>query len=125
MLAWDMVYDLFPILHERRKQFAGTLSGGQQQMLAIGRALMCGPRLLLLDEPSLGLAPKIVGQIFDLIALLRERDVTLGIVEQNVAMALEVADRGYVMAAGRVVATGTAEELRQTDRLRAAYLGEE
>ena len=125
MAAWDMVYDLFPILHERRKQFAGTLSGGQQQMLAIGRALMCGPRLLLLDEPSLGLAPKIVGQIFDLIALLRERDVTLGIVEQNVAMALEVADRGYVMAAGRVVATGTAEELRQTDRLRAAYLGEE
>ena len=125
MSAWDMVYDLFPILHERRKQFAGTLSGGQQQMLAIGRALMCGPRLLLLDEPSLGLAPKIVGQIFDLIALLRERGVTLGIVEQNVAMALEVADRGYVMAAGRVVATGTAEELRQTDRLRAAYLGEE
>jgi len=121
--AWDMVYDLFPILYERRRQFSGTLSGGQQQMLAIGRALMCGPRLLLLDEPSLGLAPKIVGQIFDLIALLRERDVTLGIVEQNVAMALEVADRGYVLAGGQIVAEGTAEELRQTDRLRAAYLG--
>jgi len=121
--AWDMVHDLFPILYERRRQFAGTLSGGQQQMLAIGRALMCGPRLLLLDEPSLGLAPQIVGQIFDLIALLRERDVTLGIVEQNVAMALEVADRGYVMAGGRIVAEGTAAELRQTDRLQAAYLG--
>lgn len=122
--AWDMVFDLFPILHQRRKQYAGTLSGGQQQMLAIGRALMCGPRLLLLDEPSLGLAPKIVGQIFDLIALLRDRGVTLGIVEQNVVMALEVADRGYVMAGGRIVAEGAAAELRQTDRLRAAYLGE-
>ncbi len=123
--AWDMVYDLFPILHERRRQFAGTMSGGQQQMLAIGRALMSGPRLLMLDEPSLGLAPKIVGQIFDLIALLRERKVTLGIVEQNVAMALEVADRGYVMAGGRIVAEGPAQELRQTDRLHAAYLGED
>lgn len=123
--AWDMVYDLFPILHERRGQFAGTLSGGQQQMLAIGRALMCGPRLLLLDEPSLGLAPRIVGQIFDLIALLRDRNVTLGIVEQNVAMALEVADRGYVMVGGRIVASGPADELRQTGRLHAAYLGED
>ncbi len=123
--AWEMVYDLFPILQERRKQFAGTLSGGQQQMLAIGRALMCGPKLLLLDEPSLGLAPKIVGQIFDLIAGLRDHDVTLGIVEQNVAMALEVADRGYVLAGGRIVAAGTAQELRQTDRLQAAYLGED
>lgn len=123
--AREMVYDLFPILHERRKQFAGTLSGGQQQMLAIGRALMSGPRLLLLDEPSLGLAPKIVGQIFDLLALLRERNVTLGIVEQNVAMALEVADRGYVLAGGKIVAQGSAQELRETDRLQAAYLGED
>lgn len=121
--AWDQVYELFPILHERRTQFAGTLSGGQQQMLAIGRALMCAPKLLLLDEPSLGLAPKIVEQIFGLIARLRERGVTIGLVEQNVAMALEIADRGYVMASGRIVDKGNARELSRSDRLQAAYLG--
>ncbi len=121
--AWDRVYTLFPILHERRDQFAGTLSGGQQQMLAVGRALMSNPRLLLLDEPSLGLAPKIVGQIFELIALLREQGVTLAIVEQNVSMALNIADRGYVLANGRIVATGSASELTQSDTLQAAYLG--
>jgi branched-chain amino acid transport system ATP-binding protein len=123
--AWDRVYSLFPILHERRDQFAGTLSGGQQQMLAVGRALMSNPRLLLLDEPSLGLAPKIVGQIFDLIARLREQGVTLVLVEQNVSMALDIADRGYVLAAGRIVAAAPASELAQSDVLQSAYLGAE
>jgi branched-chain amino acid transport system ATP-binding protein len=121
--AWERVYTLFPILHERRDQFAGTLSGGQQQMLAVGRALMSTPRLLLLDEPSLGLAPKIVEQVFELIMLLRDQGVTLAVVEQNVAMALEVADRGYLMSGGEIVTAGTAEELAQSDALHSAYLG--
>jgi branched-chain amino acid transport system ATP-binding protein len=120
--AWERVYALFPILHERRDQFAGTLSGGQQQMLAVGRALMSNPRLLLLDEPSLGLAPKIVGQVFDLISLLRDQGVTLAVVEQNVSMALEIADRGYVLASGQIVASGPAAELAESDTLRSAYL---
>lgn len=123
--AWDRVYDLFPILHERRDQFAGTLSGGQQQMLAVGRALMSNPKLLLLDEPSLGLAPKIIGQVFELIERLRGQGVTLAVVEQNVAMALEVADRGYVFANGRIVAAGSAADLAQSDTLKSAYLGGE
>ncbi|MFD2741572.1 ABC transporter ATP-binding protein [Sulfitobacter aestuarii] len=123
--AWDRVYDLFPILHERRDQFAGTLSGGQQQMLAVGRALMSNPKLLLLDEPSLGLAPKIIGQVFELIERLRGQGVTLAVVEQNVAMALEVADRGYVFANGRLVAAGSAADLAQSDTLKSAYLGGE
>ncbi|MFC5584553.1 ABC transporter ATP-binding protein [Nitratireductor kimnyeongensis] len=121
--AFDRVFDLFPILRERREQFAGTLSGGQQQMLAVGRALMSNPRLLLLDEPSLGLAPKIVEQVFELITVLRKQGVTLMVVEQNVSMALEIADRGYVMASGRIAASGTAAELRNSDTLQAAYLG--
>jgi branched-chain amino acid transport system ATP-binding protein len=121
--AWSRVYDLFPILLERRGQYAGTLSGGQQQMLAVGRALMSNPRLLLLDEPSLGLAPKIVEQIFELISVLRDQGVTLVVVEQNVAMALEIADRGYVMSGGRIVSSGTANDLSQAERLQAAYLG--
>ncbi|UWS03575.1 ABC transporter ATP-binding protein [Phaeobacter inhibens] len=121
--AWDRVYSLFPILHERRDQFAGTLSGGQQQMLAVGRALMSSPKLLLLDEPSLGLAPKIIGQVFDLISLLRDQGVTLAVVEQNVSMALEVADRGYVLASGEIVASGAASELARSDALKSAYLG--
>jgi len=120
--AWERVYTLFPILHERRDQFAGTLSGGQQQMLAVGRALMSNPSLLLLDEPSLGLAPKIVGQIFELISLLRDQGVTLAVVEQNVSMALEIADRGYVFASGQIVASGSAAELAESDTLRSAYL---
>ncbi|WP_299847586.1 ABC transporter ATP-binding protein [uncultured Roseovarius sp.] len=123
--AWERVYTLFPILHERRDQFAGTLSGGQQQMLAVGRALMSNPSLLLLDEPSLGLAPKIVGQIFDLIALLRDQGVTLALVEQNVSMALEIADRGYVLASGKIVASGPAAELARSEALKSAYLGGE
>ena len=123
--AWDRVYDLFPILHERRDQFAGTLSGGQQQMLAVGRALMSNPKLLLLDEPSLGLAPKIIGQVFELIERLRGQGVTLAVVEQNVAMALEVADRGYVFANGQIVAAGSAADLAQSDTLKSAYLGGE
>jgi len=123
--AWARVYELFPILFERRSQYAGTLSGGQQQMLAVGRSLMSNPRLLLLDEPSLGLAPKIVEQIFELIGVLRDQGVTLVVVEQNVAMALEIADRGYVMSGGRIVSSGTAGDLSQADRLQAAYLGAE
>ncbi len=121
--AWDRVFSLFPILHERRDQFAGTLSGGQQQMLAVGRALMCDPKLLLLDEPSLGLAPKIMGQVFDLIALLRDQGVTLAVVEQNVSMALDIADRGYVLANGKIVASGVAQDLAKSDALKSAYLG--
>ena len=123
--AWARVYELFPILFERRSQYAGTLSGGHQQMLAVGRSLMSNPRLLLLDEPSLGLAPKIVEQIFELIGVLRDQGVTLVVVEQNVAMALEIADRGYVMSGGRIVSSGTAGDLSQADRLQAAYLGAE
>jgi len=123
--AWERVYSLFPILYERRDQLAGTLSGGQQQMLAVGRALMSNPNLLLLDEPSLGLAPKIVGQIFNLISQLRDQGVTIALVEQNVSMALEIADRGYVLSSGRIVSEGTSAELGQSGTLQSAYLGAE
>jgi branched-chain amino acid transport system ATP-binding protein len=116
------MYTLFPILAERRRQLAGTLSGGQQQMLAIARALMCRPRLLLLDEPSLGLAPRIVEQVFALIAGLRGQGVTVLLVEQNVAMSLEIADRGYVMAAGRIVAADSAAALRDSNLVAHTYL---
>ncbi|MEM7045627.1 MAG: ABC transporter ATP-binding protein [Pseudomonadota bacterium] len=121
--AYERVFDLFPILAERRRQFAGTLSGGQQQMLAIGRALMCSPKLLLLDEPSLGLAPKIVEQVFSLLETLRARDVTLFVVEQNVAQALAIADRAYMMASGRIVDSGPAAAMRDERALEAVYLG--
>ena len=117
------VFELFPILKERRKQSAGSMSGGQQQMLAIGRALMARPKVLLLDEPSLGLAPLVLAQVFDVLRLLRERGSTILIVEQNAMMTLELADRAYVLELGRVVAHGAAEELRNDSRIRTAYLG--
>ena len=121
--ARERVLDLFPILRERLDQSAGTLSGGQQQMLAIGRALMSGPRLLLLDEPSLGLAPIIVGQIFDLLAGLREDGVTILLVEQNVRRSLEIADRAYILINGRIDSQGDAGRYLGRSDLEAAYLG--
>src|SRR6195952_2358828 len=118
-------YELFPRLLERRAQNAGTLSGGEQQMLAIARALMGKPRLLLLDEPSMGLAPLIVRQIFDIVREINATGVTVLIVEQNAAQALALANRGYVLETGEVVLSGTGRELLADDRIRAAYLGEE
>jgi branched-chain amino acid transport system ATP-binding protein len=118
----ERVFGLFPILRERRDQRAGTLSGGEQQMLAIGRALMSRPRLLLLDEPSLGLAPLIVKQIFEIISEIRKAGTTIFLVEQNAQHALRLADRGYVMANGRIVLTGTGSELLANEEVRAAYL---
>jgi len=119
------VLELFPRLQERYKQHAGTLSGGEQQMLAIGRALMGKPRLLLLDEPSMGLAPLIVKQIFDIVREINSSGVTVLLVEQNAAQALALANRGYVLETGEIVLTGTGAELLADDRVRAAYLGEE
>ncbi|MCP3868922.1 MAG: ABC transporter ATP-binding protein [Gammaproteobacteria bacterium] len=117
------IYELFPILRERAKQTAGTLSGGQQQMLAIGRALLGRPRLLLLDEPSMGLAPLLVEEIFRVIQGLNERGVTILLVEQNARAALGIADRGYVLETGRVVLSASAEELLADEAVRKAYLG--
>jgi branched-chain amino acid transport system ATP-binding protein len=120
----DHVYGLFPRLAERREQLAGTMSGGERQMLAIGRALMSGPRLLLVDEPSLGLSPLLVEQVFDTLAALnRDSGVTVLLVEQNMAQALEVASRAYVMQSGRVALEGDAAELAASDEVRKAYLG--
>jgi branched-chain amino acid transport system ATP-binding protein len=116
-------FTLFPILGERRKQLAGTLSGGEQQMLAIARAVMSRPRLLLLDEPSLGLAPLIVRNIFAVIRELHEQGVTILLVEQNAHLALQYADRGYVLEAGRMTISGSAAALANDDRVRQAYLG--
>jgi branched-chain amino acid transport system ATP-binding protein len=121
----DRVFELFPRLKERLKQQAGTLSGGEQQMLAIGRALMGKPRLLLLDEPSMGLAPLIVAQIFEIIREINSSGVTVLVVEQNAAQALSLANRGYVLETGEIVLEGTGQELLADDRIRAAYLGEE
>jgi len=117
------VFDLFPVLKERRKSLAGVLSGGQQQMLAIGRGLMGDPKILMLDEPSLGLAPAIVDTLFEAIRTIKSRGVTVLLVEQNVWDALELADRYYLMASGRIVSSGAPEELRADDRLRQVYLG--
>ena len=117
------VYELFPRLEERYKQIAGTLSGGEQQMLAMGRALMSHPKLLMLDEPSMGLAPILVEQIFDIIKQLHSKGTTILLVEQYAQMALKVADRGYVLETGRIVTTGTGRELLHNDMVRKAYLG--
>jgi branched-chain amino acid transport system ATP-binding protein len=117
------VYGLFPVLRDRRRQVAGALSGGQQQMLAIGRALMARPRLLLLDEPSLGLAPTVVDQMFEIIRVIHDEGVAILIVEQNVGKALEIADRAYVLEEGRIIAAGVPSDLLTESRIRQAYLG--
>ena len=119
----DFVFQMFPRLKERQKQHAGTLSGGEQQMLAIGRALMAKPKLLLLDEPSMGLAPKIVEQILDTIRAINKAGVTVLLVEQNAAMALAISHRGYVLETGEVILKGTSGELAGNDLVRQAYLG--
>jgi branched-chain amino acid transport system ATP-binding protein len=119
----EMVFSLFPILKERKSQLAGTLSGGEQQMLAIGRALMSRPRLMLLDEPSMGLAPKVAEEIFQTIVRLKEQDVTILLVEQNARMALAVAERGYVIETGQVVVQGPSADLLRNHEVERAYLG--
>jgi branched-chain amino acid transport system ATP-binding protein len=120
---FEKVYQLFPRLYERRKQQSGTLSGGEQQMLAMGRALMARPRLLLLDEPSMGLAPLLVKTIFSIIGEINKAGTTILLVEQNANMALSIADRAYVIETGKVVTSGTAEELNASDQVKMAYLG--
>jgi|SaaInlStandDraft_7_1057024.scaffolds.fasta_scaffold09340_3 branched-chain amino acid transport system ATP-binding protein len=118
----DMVFDLFPRLAERREQLARTLSGGEQQMVAISRALMARPKVILMDEPSIGLAPIIVREVFDVIRKLKESGITILLIEQNARMALKVADRAYVMEIGRITAEGDAGDLRQSDIIRKLYL---
>lgn len=117
------VYDLFPRLRERKSQKAGTLSGGEQQMLAMARALMSNPKLLILDEPSMGLSPLLVGEIFDIIKKVNSEGVTVLLVEQNAKMALSIADRAYVLETGNLVLSGTGEELLKNDDVKKAYLG--
>jgi len=119
----DYVFTLFPRLKERRGQLAGTLSGGEQQMCAIARTLMSGPKLVLLDEPSMGLAPVIVAQVFDLVRRIRAEGYTVLIVEQNVSQVLKVVDRAYLLEVGRIKASGTAAELSASDEVRRAYMG--
>jgi branched-chain amino acid transport system ATP-binding protein len=120
---FDRVYELFPLLHERRNQHAGTLSGGEQQMVAMGRALMMQPKLLLMDEPSMGLAPILVERNFEIIKQVHESGVSVLVVEQNANVSLAIADRGYVLSTGRVVLSGPAKELLEHEELRKAYLG--
>ncbi|AUH52031.1 ABC transporter ATP-binding protein [Chromobacterium sp. ATCC 53434] len=120
----EHVYELFPRLKERRLQLAGTLSGGEQQMVAMGRAMLSKPKLLLLDEPSMGLAPIIVEKIFEIIQMVSKQGVTMLLVEQNAKLALEVSQRGYVMESGRITMSGDAKELLNDERVRNAYLGE-
>ena len=119
----ERAYELFPRLSERRRQVAGTLSGGEQQMLAMGRALMSNPKLLMLDEPSMGLAPILVEQIFDIIRSLHKAGTTILLVEQNAQMALSVADRAYVLETGKIVSTGTGAQLLNDESVKKAYLG--
>src|SRR5450759_2898106 len=119
----EMVYEMFPVLSERKKQTAGTLSGGEQQMLAVGRALMSRPRLLLLDEPSMGLAPKVIQSIFKTLNALHEQGLTILLVEQDAKIALETADYGYVMKTGKVALEGQAGELLENDEVKRIYLG--
>ena len=119
----DEVYQRFPVLADRRKQLAGTLSGGEQQMLAMGRAMMAQPRILLLDEPSMGLAPLLVQEIFEIIRGINEAGTTILLVEQNANKALQVAHRAYVMETGRIVLSGAAEELSKTEDIKRVYLG--
>ncbi len=120
---FDRVYELFPLLYERRAQLAGTLSGGEQQMVAMGRALMSKPKLLLMDEPSMGLAPILVERSFEIIKQVHESGVAMLIVEQNANVSLSIADRGYVLSTGRLVLEGKADDLREDEGLRKAYLG--
>jgi branched-chain amino acid transport system ATP-binding protein len=120
---FDRVYELFPLLHERRSQLAGTLSGGEQQMVAMGRALMSKPRLLLMDEPSMGLAPILVERSFEIIRDVHKSGVAMLVVEQNANVSLSIADRGYVLSTGRLVLEGAAASLRENEDLRKAYLG--
>ncbi|MFB4204112.1 ABC transporter ATP-binding protein [Arhodomonas sp. KWT2] len=119
----EHMYELFPILQEKRHQAAGTLSGGQQQMLAIGRAMMTRPQLMLLDEPSMGLAPLLVGEIFRIVERLREEGITVLLVEQNASGALAIADRGYVIETGTITLSGTGSELLADEEVKRAYLG--
>jgi branched-chain amino acid transport system ATP-binding protein len=120
-MAW--VYDLFPRLKERREQLAGTLSGGEQQMCAIGRALMSGPKLILMDEPSAGLAPIVVQQVFELVRRIRAEGLTVLIVEQNVQQVLDIVDRAYLLEVGRIRLAGSSAELRDNDLIRRSYMG--
>lgn len=119
----DKVYELFPILNNRKKQTSGTLSGGEQQMLAMGRALMSRPTVMLLDEPSMGLAPLLVREIFNIIVNINESGTTVLLVEQNASMALSIADRAYVLETGKIVIEGTGQELIKSEKIKEAYLG--
>ncbi len=123
-VEYDKIFEYFPVLAQRRSQMGGTLSGGEQQMLAIGRALMSKPKLLLLDEPSLGLAPLLVEKIFEIIQNINREGMTVLLIEQNAWQALNIANRGYVMETGSVAVTGAAAELLHNDHVRRAYLGE-